>query len=66
MQHLAGGDSGSILPEQFKRGKTQLLPVLSSFTQGFCGFVCLFAFTFLRLYLRIRGAQWVSNSNLKT
>lgn len=55
LQHVAHGGLENILHELVKRGKVQMLPVTSSFTQGFCGFVCLFVFTFLKLYLRVLG-----------
>lgn len=53
--HAAHGGLESILYELVNRGKTQILSVISNFTQGFCGFVCLFVFTFLKLYLRVLG-----------
>ena len=40
-----------------KEEKLKILPVISNFTQGFCGFVCLFVFTLLKLCLRVLGGS---------
>lgn len=55
--HVAHDGLESILHELFKRGETQILPVISNFTQGFCGFVYLFVFTLLKLCLRVLGGS---------
>lgn len=57
LSDVAHGDFESILHKLFKRGETQILPVISNFTQGFCGFVCLFVCTLLKLYLRVLGGS---------
>lgn len=60
--HMARCDLDSILHCDLDnilvgRGQTQILPVISNFTQGSCGFVCLFVFTLLKLYLRVLGGS---------